>query len=97
VTEGIETLGPVHADHEHLPVTFSFDDGHVFFSFEVGSIGYRSAQLETFSAHPVRRGSCKHINTPTPAPSRQSPRLVVQQPQLNESHIGELKPVMTPI
>src|SRR4029434_932568 len=29
VVERIQPVGPVHADYEHLPVTFGFDDGHV--------------------------------------------------------------------
>ena len=36
--ERIQPLGPVHADDEHLPVTFGFDDGHVC-SLRAGGCG----------------------------------------------------------
>jgi hypothetical protein len=32
MTEGVEALGAVHPDDQHLPMTFGFDNGHVFFS-----------------------------------------------------------------
>jgi hypothetical protein len=35
LTEGIETLRPVHTDHHHLAMALSFDESHILFPFLV--------------------------------------------------------------
>ena len=55
MTEGIQPLGSVHADHEHLSVTFGLDDGHVF-SLRMGGTGLSFPPIHADRASPVDDG-----------------------------------------